>query len=290
MVVVESGSMQHSDTTSYVGVIDTGDMVFVKKVSGQNDVVTYLDGEATGYSTYGGYGNVVIYRPNGETERIGLDGEMEAVVPIIHRAVVWIDANTSKCQNLSSGEFDYANCTFDIPSLGRYDTLDTVVLSGYGFDEDLVAINLGTIMNSYVLKGIVPHGGFITKGDHNQQPDQPGYEPVLPEWIVGRAVGELPWFGLIKLKVTGADLNGVPSNSWTGLYASVFLLLFIPLMFDLLQPRMTKWRKDRKKAPKQPPTEGAPAEHVQTDDDAEALPESGQDAPATPDTAEKAEK
>ena len=33
LVVVESESMQHSNTTSYIGVIDTGDLVIVKKVT-----------------------------------------------------------------------------------------------------------------------------------------------------------------------------------------------------------------------------------------------------------------
>ncbi|GAI60035.1 unnamed protein product [marine sediment metagenome] len=29
-----------------------------------------------------------------------------------------------------------------------------------------------------------PHAGYITKGDNNQRPDQPGYEPVKPKWII----------------------------------------------------------------------------------------------------------
>ena len=60
MVVVESGSMQHGDR-SYIGIIDTGDMVFVKKVNGRDDVMTYVDGEANDYSTYGAFGDVVVH-------------------------------------------------------------------------------------------------------------------------------------------------------------------------------------------------------------------------------------
>jgi signal peptidase len=97
MVVVESGSMEHPPSPfehkSYIGVIDTGDMVFVKKVNASQgaDVITYVQGEASGYSRYGGYGDVIIYRPNGLKYR----GDGTPVVPIIHRLVVWIDVNSS---------------------------------------------------------------------------------------------------------------------------------------------------------------------------------------------------
>jgi hypothetical protein len=65
------------------------------------------------------------------------------------------------------------------------------------------------------------HSGYITKGDstNNQHPDQLTHQdlygrhgipdrrvqPVQPEDIVGMARGELPWFGLIKLRVTQPD-------------------------------------------------------------------------------------
>jgi hypothetical protein len=54
--------------------------------------------------------------------------------------------------------------------------------------------------------------GYITKGDSvgNRHPDQlthrdllgQSVQPVQPGDIVGMARGELPWFGLIKLKLT----------------------------------------------------------------------------------------
>src|SRR5688572_5813549 len=49
MVVVESGSMQHSDVRSHLGVIDTGDLVLLQSVSSGSDVVTYVDGRVSGY-------------------------------------------------------------------------------------------------------------------------------------------------------------------------------------------------------------------------------------------------
>ncbi|MDO9537656.1 MAG: S26 family signal peptidase [Thermoplasmata archaeon] len=247
MVVVESGSMQRHNDTSVIGVIDTGDMVFVKKVNGVDDVVTYVDGEATGYSKYGNYGDVIIYRPNGMTEEI--DGS--AVIPIIHRPVVWIDINTSKVSPMANG-IDFDNYTFDIPSLGLYGTTENILLSDYGFWNQEVLINLGMsngLLKYYLNANKVPHGGYITMGDHNvpsyDQPYYGRYEPVLPEWIVGKAIGEIPWFGLVKLKVTGANLQGVPSNSWSGLFITIAIILILPFTLDFILPKIKQLRKKR---------------------------------------------
>src|SRR5207247_8305045 len=65
LVVVESSSMQHADHESLLGVIDTGDMVFQQAAPTRADVVTYLEGRASGYSTYGEYGDVIIFRRAG---------------------------------------------------------------------------------------------------------------------------------------------------------------------------------------------------------------------------------
>ncbi len=241
MVVVESGSMQRYDDRSAIGIIDTGDMVFVKKVNGIDDVVTYVEGEMTGHSKYGTYGDVIIYRPNGNL----------TATPIIHRAVVWLEVNATMCRNQSASDFDYDNCTFDVPSLGRYGATGIIALPEYGFWKDAATINLDGLLIYYRNKNMVPHGGYITMGDNNapfyDQPLSGSYEPVLPEWIVGKAIGEIPWFGLIKLKATGTLLHNVPGNSWTGLYITIFLLLFVPFMVDILTPRIVKWRKKNRK-------------------------------------------
>jgi signal peptidase len=243
MVVVESGSMMRYDEKSVIGVIDTGDMVFVKKVNGVDDVVTYVDGEASGYSRYGTFGDVIIYRPNGLSERE--DGT--AVVPIIHRSVLWLELNETAANPDFDG-IDYLNITFDVPSLGMYGTREVITLPYYGFWQENVTINLDGIMVHYEGKGAIPHGGYITMGDNNvpfyDQPISGLYEPILPEWIVGKAIGEIPWFGLIKLKVTGSMQQAAPRNSWTGLFVTIFLLLFIPFILDLVLPRLKKRKLD----------------------------------------------
>ncbi|MBL7118137.1 MAG: signal peptidase I [Candidatus Syntrophoarchaeum sp.] len=44
-----------------------------------------------------------------------------------------------------------------------------------------------------------PHAGYITKGDNNQHPDQPGYEPVKPEWVIAVARARVPYLGYPSL-------------------------------------------------------------------------------------------
>src|SRR5207245_11293438 len=60
LVVVESASMQHSSQESFLGVIDTGDMVFQQAAPTRAAVVTYLEGRASGSSRYGDYGDVTL--------------------------------------------------------------------------------------------------------------------------------------------------------------------------------------------------------------------------------------
>jgi len=264
MVVVESGSMQRYDDRSVVGVIDTGDMVFVKKVNGIDDVVTYVDGEATDYSKYGTYGDVIIYRPNGQSARA--DGS--DIVPIIHRLVVWLEVNDSKVSMLFNG-IDYANYTFDVPSLGMYGTTDDIVLTNYGFWNEEVVIELGGLLQYYEWRNMVPHGGYITMGDHNapayDQPLSGSYEPILPEWIVGKAIGELPWFGLIKLWVMGTDPVNVPGNSWRNLIITISLLLIVPFLMDLLIPKVMRKRKTKAEKAMKPGVEQKERKKLPTD-------------------------
>ena len=79
MVAIESGSMEPN--------MHTGDMVFVME-SGrlapedahESGVVSREVGRETGYRTFGGYGNVIIFQPNGR------EG-----TPTIHRAQFWVE-------------------------------------------------------------------------------------------------------------------------------------------------------------------------------------------------------
>ncbi|MHC1626493.1 MAG: S24/S26 family peptidase [Methanoculleaceae archaeon] len=134
VVTVESGSMLPN--------MHVGDLVFLISVDRCGPVVTWVEGRETGYRSFGDFGDVIVYRPN------GADG----VDPIIHRAIVRVNASE---------------------------------MAPYFPD---------------------PHGGILTRGDNNRLFDQGSWyggigpiEPVLDEWIVGKAVFAVPLLGYLPL-------------------------------------------------------------------------------------------
>src|SRR3989442_6936789 len=53
-------------------------MVFQQAAPNRPDVVTYLEGRASGYATYGDYGDVIIFRHGSDP------------TPVIHRAIMYV--------------------------------------------------------------------------------------------------------------------------------------------------------------------------------------------------------
>ena len=220
MVVIESGSMEHDNNPlyseprySHIGTIDTGDLVVVKKAE-KSDIVTYLEGKRTDYKKYGDYGDVIVYYKNGiETY------EGQPVTPVIHRAMAWVEI------------IDKENETYYIPEI------DTT----FQGKIQLAEIGLGggaSIQN-------LQNSGYITKGDStgNPHPDQLTHyditgapvQPVDPNWVVGMAKGELPWFGLIKLRVTQPDnYYEAPPQCRTMLWMSMLIVLAGPVLVGQL--------------------------------------------------------
>ncbi len=244
MVVVESGSMQHSDTESKIGVIDTGDMVFVRDVKSHERVVTYVDGRENNLNNYGDAGNVIVYRPYGDTTK----------VPIIHRAVAWVEVNDSRVQELPGGAIDYDNYTFDVPILGLVGMgIYNFTIPSYGYTEMDFTIYLLPILRYHQWAGTVPHDGYVTAGDHNVAKHQ-GYDQLQPsicsdliaeDWVIGVAFGEIPWFGLLKLALSGGAGSDVPANSWYMLGATVFVVLAVPFCIDYVVPKARVWWRKR---------------------------------------------
>ncbi len=72
MVAVESGSM--------IPHIEVGDIIFVQSID-RTQVITYEDGKNINYTSFGEYGDVILYKPNG----------IEGVTPIIHRAMYYVE-------------------------------------------------------------------------------------------------------------------------------------------------------------------------------------------------------
>jgi signal peptidase len=241
VVVVESDSMQHSDTESFLGVIDTGDLVLVKAINGRGDIISYMEGLRIGHETYGEPGDVIIYHKNGYDD----------ITPVIHRALIWLEYNET------GNSFDIPELENDFHDSGPdgdwyvlsgeprwYNLTGSIVLRNIGYDNQNVIINLGNILSSYNNPNIEPHSGFITLGDHNRGnydqnmlPDGHGgrVRPIRPQWVVGVARGELPWFGLIKLYFQDNTITErAPSNSFTMLYVSLILIFAIPITIDII--------------------------------------------------------
>ena len=253
LVVVESSSMQHADRDSSLGVIDTGDMVFQQAAPDRSSIVTYLEGRSTGYTTYGDYGDVIIFRRTGNP------------TPVIHRAIMFVRI--------------YANGTADVPDLPLLASdweatnstgttaiplyLRSLTIHHMGFDH-----NLGITFDfaSASLARFGPRSGYITMGDHNAYlycstdldpcrnsvPYDTGWVP-RQEDIVGRARGEIPWFGLLKLTLQPTDSccpggwgdPEAPKNSWDSLLVSLIVLFALPFILEYAGHGWTKYVSPR---------------------------------------------
>ncbi len=221
MVVVESSSMSHSES-SQIGVIDTGDIVVVKTVEPDN-IVTYVEGRANDYSTYGQYGDVFIFRPMGSHTQ----------TPIIHRPVVYLEFNGTSFDIPSLKHLDFGTDWWSPQGRDQWWGLNqTVSIINYGHRNVNVTIRLSPLIR-------YGHSGFITMGDNNIRGgtgilDQNAGicpAPVKGEWIEGKARGELPWFGIMKLAVMGKT-DAVPNNSMVNLVISLVLIMVIPFVAD----------------------------------------------------------
>ena len=229
IVVVESNSMMHDDDSS-IGLMDTGDIVLLKSVSARHEIKTYVDGKKSGYRTYGLYGNVIAFSKNGQSG-----------TPVIHRAVVWIEYNNSG-HNYDSNLKDFGS--YDIPSLGLYD-VTKFNITDYWPKNTKLDIDLNRLLSNFKKFNRQPHSGYLTKGDKNREIDQlssitdPNRHPIEPiktDWVMGKAEGELPWFGLIKLYIGGEtsmpDSNPPPTSvKMLGISITLIIILLIIILF-----------------------------------------------------------
>lgn len=78
IVAVESGSM--------VPNMNVGDLIFVVEENRFGPLMTSIEAEAAGVKSFNGYGDVIIYQPNGNSQ----------VTPIIHRALTEINASSAE--------------------------------------------------------------------------------------------------------------------------------------------------------------------------------------------------
>jgi signal peptidase len=228
MVVIESGSMQHSNTDSHLGVIDTGDLTVIRSSDKVDRIITWVEGQEEDYRRYGDFGDVIIFHKNGD----------HGTTPVIHRALVWIDLNETTGNSFDVPSMDLSDITvITFQNLSTYDS-GVHVVTDLRVDLDMVLKNFDGVKE--------PHGGFLTKGDNNPNVDQVSLymdnptapttrraEPVQEDWVIGVSRGELPWFGVMKLMFSD-NVNGVPSNSIHNLLLTCSLLVVLPTMLDLM--------------------------------------------------------
>ena len=220
--VVESESMEHSDHWQ-PGVINTGDIVFTKKVTdASKNVVTYVEGRESNFSTYGEYGNVILYKST-----FGMT--------VIHRAILYLEWNNGTAHVIGESKAPWMNVT------NSYILINNVGFSGRNF-----IVYISQYRNE---------SGFITMGDHNfaylnnsiyynktfnawslsDQSIGVTSGPVNQSRVIAVAFGQIPWLGLIKLNIMRLDgkwayYNEVPSGAYEGLF-SVLIVVAVLVLF-----------------------------------------------------------
>jgi len=221
LVVIESNSMMHSDDNhSSIGAIDTGDLVLVKKVNSLSDIETYMESQISGHKTYGDYGDVVIYKRGGS----------DASTPIIHRALIYLEINSDgtsyRSESLRQAPTDKWSTSNPTDTWDRLTS--SLTINNVGYNHLSVTIDVLSLASSH-------RSGFITKGDHNLGTDQmyAAGGPVDLEWVVGKARGEIPWFGLLKLWSTESLGSPSPDNSVRNLWASLAIIVATPMIIDI---------------------------------------------------------
>lgn len=292
-VVVESNSMMHIEPEEYsedfgdtrpedvpygrFGTVDPGDLVLVKDVDAAESIHTQAhDGD----ERYGAPGEVVIYFTN----------DRMTGTPIIHRSMTYVTALDAQgdpvhagpgagevaqyevvwhpdwqtnvaCSSSSSGPLDSGNgdeCTE--PADCRTQQGQKVCT----FDESGFRLPDLAREQRYVDEVYAPaHSGFITQGDNvvgNEAPDQAlgiHDEPVPFSQIQGVARAELPWFGLIKLALTGdpgatAEVQShpyyvtigamtAPQDLWVMLVAGLAVVGLAPVGLDYGWMYLRRW-------------------------------------------------
>ena len=217
MVAIESGSMEHPNSPfGRLGTIDAGDMVLIQKVSKRNDVIPHggpvMGAQAeNSWKTYGDYGDVIIYHP---------DGNMQET-PIIHRVMCWVQVNNKDGEK-----------TFTINEFGIYNQTSIPPIPELGIDSTLVSPNWS-------------QSGYLTKGDNNPTFDQDPYggialarQPVRLDWIAGKARSEIPWVGTINIFFNdifhgGNTVKNVHQDSIICLVIVIAVLISIPILLDI---------------------------------------------------------
>ncbi len=230
LTVVESGSMQHSEDRSMIGVIDTGDIIVMVDPD-RRSITSYVEGYHSGYSSFGEYGDVIIYYRDNKN-------------PVIHRAILWLDwnAETETWSAPSLQYFDESRWYDDNGSEKDYNDLKgTLTITGLGWKGYTASIDLDRLDK---------HSGYLTSGDNNYYFDQEvGISTsglIEKDNIKAIAGFEIPWFGCIKLYLNDKNVDKIPSNSLPCLIVAVIDIIFLLLTLMVVVNYYYMWKDERK--------------------------------------------
>ncbi|MDR2846496.1 MAG: S26 family signal peptidase [Candidatus Methanoplasma sp.] len=244
---VNSWSMQHGEE-SQLGVIDTGDMVLVKSPD-KVDIVSYVEGSQTGYSKFGDYGDVIIYKRGADQN------------PVIHRAILYLEYNGNGTWNAPALK-DFPGDRWSSSGGTGYNNLSgTLTISGLRYTH-----NINASLNLDKLAEENSHSGYVTMGDYNTAFDQSaGITAGLieNERIKSVAWIEVPWVGSIKMLWTdnASALDTMVPNSVPSLAVSLISIVFVLLALSFVYDHRTyvRIRKELEKD-KMTPTPSFPLE------------------------------
>lgn len=256
-VIVESGSMMHPDSEVRYGrswitfgpaTIDPGDLVLVKDVDSVDDVETFVEG---GTERYGKPGDVIVYYP----------ANRRAATPIIHRAMAYVEV-----ESVGASTFYKVRWDPDAPCVGGANKQDSwCVYDSDGIDIPSIPVrSYKPTKAGFITKGDNPASNAQIDQESGLSFDERGERsPVQLHWIEGKGRAELPWLGLIKLSLAGrynqADCDRAaprfhffdaspepkcrgwvafgyayaPKDLWVMLGVALFLLVGVPLIYDI---------------------------------------------------------
>ena len=225
--VIESQSMQHSEN-SEIGIIDTGDMILVKSPDKTN-IVTLVEGYATGEQHFGDYGSVIVYKRD-----IGN--------PVIHRAIIYLEYNSAS-DSWSAPSLENYNLRWSVIGVSDPDVNDlhgTLIIDLPGDYRSVNSVN-----SVHINLDVLNHkSGYVTMGDNNQDIDQNSSNIsfntlVSKDKIKSVAWKEVPWLGAIKLIANGKIDNvteNVPNtipNLITFIVTIILILFSIGYVYDI---------------------------------------------------------
>jgi len=157
-------SMQHG-AGKQLGIIDNGDGIVGREYDNGTDIVTYFEGNRTGYRTFGDYGDVISYD--------------EGSRRITHRALMYIRFNfTNQNETLLWANRTINNVTADIPELGLYG-LNKINFTHVGWDERNVSVHFTWLWILMDGNYTDVEEGYITLGDNMPYVDQHVGFPVV---------------------------------------------------------------------------------------------------------------